>query len=353
MRFAHRRAAQRPIPVAMRTSVAFLALLTSAPSQDDARGEMPTDAAATLEPVTAVATRGQHSTSLATPVVRVPFDSSVRYVAVDVLIDGTGPYRFNVDTGASLAGAIDVTLAHRLGLREVGRARNTDGTGAVVDRPIVRADSLVVGHAEFRAVRLLVEDFEWVSPAGSPPTNGLLGFPLFAELLLTIDYPRRELVLRSGSLPTEPSATTLGFELDAGVPAIELGIGADRFAAIVDTGNPTALTLPHSFRKLVSTKLPPRIVAHGRSAYHSFAYLGAPLAAPLRLAGTTFDDVGVMFAPAFDAPLLGYELLRHFAVTFDQVSRRIRFESPVVVAATGHGSRDRQERESGGHDDGR
>jgi len=126
-----------------------------------------------------------------------------RRVLVEVRIDGKGPYRFVLDTRAAGGGRIRPELATQLGLKVVGQAVTGDPSGKnrrTVD--IVEAGSLAVGDLTVTGVKLAVGV---LPPApGRPETelDGILGVGLFADHLLTLDYPARKVRIEKGSLPS-------------------------------------------------------------------------------------------------------------------------------------------------------
>lgn len=68
---------------------------------------------------------------------------------VPVTIDGKGPFAFALDTGAAKS-AIDSKLADRLGLKQIGTARNLEGVGGSVQAKIVRIASWHIGSIKLR-----------------------------------------------------------------------------------------------------------------------------------------------------------------------------------------------------------
>src|SRR2546423_1718785 len=76
--------------------------------------------------------------------------------AVNVMVNGTGPYLFLIDTGGQGKARADVSLVRRLGLAAVGRDLSGDGSGRN-DRQLDRVtfDRLAVGGVELRHVPAL------------------------------------------------------------------------------------------------------------------------------------------------------------------------------------------------------
>src|SRR5215212_7278218 len=95
---------------------------------------------------------------------------------VEIMVNGRGPFRFGVETGA---GFVAVSRAF------VEAAGPLPRSGGPDEIPEYRVDSITLGGATFHDVK--------VSAMPRPPTgvDGVLGLPFFRDLLLTIDYPAR------------------------------------------------------------------------------------------------------------------------------------------------------------------
>ena len=150
-------------------------------------------------------------------------------VVVPVSVDGQGPFLFRIDTGSSVSLALDAALANQLGLVRAGEA----STGFAIE-------SLELGGATFRDVAATVRDSASAAvavPAGSPVplVQGVLGFPFFHDVLLTIDYAAGTVELQQGSLSAETEGVVpLVGALDT--PQVPLQIGDHVYLARIDTG---------------------------------------------------------------------------------------------------------------------
>src|SRR5258708_22209777 len=72
--------------------------------------------------------------------------------AVEVMVNGQGPFLFAIDTGATDAARLDSSLVERLGIRVTGTSTHSDGSNQKTKLGVVRLDSLVIGGVEFRNV---------------------------------------------------------------------------------------------------------------------------------------------------------------------------------------------------------
>jgi hypothetical protein len=252
-------------------------------------------------------------------------------VLLEVRIDGKGPYRFALDTGAGGGGRISSALARTLGLKVVGQAMAGDPTGKnrqAID--IVEAGSLAVGGATFSGVHLGVRDFP-SAPGGEPGFDGILGIGLFEGYLLTLDYPGQRVRIENGELPAADGREILNFENPRGIPSIRVKIGDLELAADVDSGNQRGeLVLPASYIGKVPLEKDPVVIGRGRTGSNEFEIKQAPLKGAVRIGGQTVERPLVDFVEGFPTANLGHAFLRRFAVTIDQKNHRIRFRLPAA-----------------------
>ncbi len=260
---------------------------------------------------------------LSSPVIEVPMLAGDE-VLLEVRVDGKGPYRFALDTGAARGGRIDGRLAKTLGLPVVGRALTGDPTGKNrQEAEIVQAHTLTLGGASFQDVELLARDFQ----SGPGATfDGVLGIGLFKELLLTLDYPARRVRLETGELPpAEGHPEILDFTDPHGVPEIALKIGDVELRAEVDSGNMKGeVVLPASNIGKVPLEKDPEVVGHGRTGFNEFEIKQAPLRGALHIAGQTVEHIRIDFVDIFPQANLGAAFLRRFVVTIDGKNHRLR-----------------------------
>src|ERR1700757_2889239 len=104
---------------------------------------------------------------------------------VMVTVNGKGPFRFIVDTGTGGDAIITTQLAEQLDLPLAGEARLSDPTGqGGPTAPLRRIDSLSVAGVDFSSTK----GVEHSVPTGGGSCQGMLGFTLFRDFLLTLDY---------------------------------------------------------------------------------------------------------------------------------------------------------------------
>ena len=132
-------------------------------------------------------------TLLAADSVVVPFEELPSgHLVVPCTIDGHGPYRFVVDTGAN-AFVIDPDVAKDLDidLAKVPRRKAHAADGAPVSVPVVELSDVRLGTRVLRRASSVVTDVDAL--VGEADVRGILSQDMFAGDRLEVDFPRHEL----------------------------------------------------------------------------------------------------------------------------------------------------------------
>ena len=241
---------------------------------------------------------------------------------VEVKLNGQGPFVFMIDTGAGMQADIDPSVAERLKLPLSGRAINGDPSGQN-DREVATAtiESLSIGKAEFRNVIAVIRPQRITKDY--PDVDGILGFALFTDYLLTLDYPTMHVRLARGSLPPANAVDVLNFELENRIPIVELRIGKIRVPAHVDSGNFVAgFLLPAEIVEQLQLQSEAITVGGARSVTNRIQLKQVQLRDTIRLGSFEYPQPTIAF-PALSDTNIGFSVLRDFALTFDQKNCRL------------------------------
>ena len=243
---------------------------------------------------------------------------------VMVTINGKGPFRFVIDTGTGGDALVTPELATELGLPTVGHATLSDPSGQGAKRaPIVQIDSLEVAGVRFTGIRAISHSF--FAEAGT--CEGLLGFTLFRDYLLTLDFPDRLVTLSGGALAADGGKSVLPFRMPEGVPIAYLKVdGLQPVEAQLDSGG-GGLVLPEKLAAHLKYDVDPVVFASGRSVSARFEMKAAKLASDVKLGRYTFTHPVVEIHPAFPLVNFGSPPMQIFAITFDQKNLLVRFAS--------------------------
>ena len=243
---------------------------------------------------------------------------------VMVTINGRGPFRFIVDTGTGGDAIVSPELAGQLDLPITGEARLNDPTGrGGQDARIRKIDTLRVAGVNFYAVRAI----EHALPVRDGACQGMLGFTLFKDFLLTLDYVNGRMILATGELAPDGEKSVLPFRMPDGVPIARLRIGNRDIEAQIDSGG-AGLSLPERLIPELRLFAEPVLFAKGESLSTRFKIKVARLASDVRMGDITLDRPWVEINPVFPLANFGSCPLQHFIVTFDQENRLVRMEGP-------------------------
>ena len=244
---------------------------------------------------------------------------------IEVKLNGRGPFVFAIDTGGGMQADIDPSVATQLKLEPLGTVRHGDPSLQNDRRlEITRIDSLAFGGAEFRNVTALVRPQRITKDY--PAVDGILGFALFTDYLLTLDYPAMEVRLAHGNLPVANGADILSFEIENHIPVIEVAIGKLRLKAHIDSGNFVAgFILPEAVVEQLPLLSPPVIVGRARSVSNQIEIKQAQLRDTIHIGSFDYPQATIAF-PALSETNVGFKVLREFALTFDQKNKRMKFK---------------------------
>lgn len=238
--------------------------------------------------------------------------------------------RFLVDTGSSTT-YVSPEVARKLTVKTKDapatvRIESVHGEVVTLPRAVLRR--LQVGTAVFEHVPVALYDFAELSEHLGLKVDGLLGFPLFRDRLLTLDYAQARLLLAPLSAGAahpprdRPGHSTLTFSNEQGVPFIPVQLGNESFVVLIDTGSDGALALNPA-------GLHPRFLHGPRPGTFVSSLAGDRQQEVGRLAQDLLVGTHVVAQPIVDltghVSTLGGELLRHFTLTFDQRRKLVTF----------------------------
>jgi len=263
-------------------------------------------------------------TTLGSPLVMLPARLIGNHLLVEVKWDRFGPYHFLVDTGSSVT-LVTPALARRYPGRTVPPASVTPVRGAdgrILELPRGSLRRLELGEARFEDLDVLIYDCAPLSAHLGVRIDGVLGFPLFREVLLTLDYPGSRVILRPARDPLPVPGTVVPFDDARKTPLISVRLGDRSIAALIDSGsdalfslNPVGLAPQFAFGPTTGATV-------GTISGDRTQRIGR-LAGTLAIGGYEFRQPVVEVTDTLSA--IGGGMLRHFSVTFDQQHDRVTF----------------------------
>jgi hypothetical protein len=239
--------------------------------------------------------------------------SRVPLPVIEVTINGKGPFRFGIETGARFVG-VSRGFADSLGLRRVGGPDQL---------PQFVADSIDVGAASFRGVPVAT------LPAAARGVDGILGLPFYQGLLLTIDYPARIARLERGSLPKPNGHDVLRLQRAGDFWSLPVSIGSRALDAVLDTRSTGTFSITPAVASTLKFDGGLEVIGRaGGAAIPVTEVRGGRLAGDVTIGQYTFPHPLITvreLPPGFPAgPLVGSSILQYFAVTLDQRNGRLR-----------------------------
>lgn len=256
--------------------------------------------------------------------VRVPAQIVANFFFVEATQADGQTYRFMVDTGSSVT-YVSSPLANALKKKERrGTPPRTlpvrGANGRTIELPAITLHRFRLGEAHFDDVPAVIYDFSEFSAHVGQKIDGIIGFPLFRDTLLTLDYPAGQLEIAPNPVVApppvrQPNTSVIPFNREQSTPLIPVQMDNESFFALIDSGSDLGLSLNPA-------GLHPRF-SHGPRVG---LMVGSLDGNKRQLVGRLEQNIALgtqlVQRPIVDLTenlsSLGGELLRHFRLTFDQ-----------------------------------
>jgi Aspartyl protease/PDZ domain len=269
------------------------------------------------------------------PVAIIPFSIVDGRILIETRLDGRGPFRMILDSGASAV--LSQVVAERLRL-SLSKPHLESGTGN---------KTFGVSVATIRAIQLGSSglsdiDFDVMSMVDMPPVfgtveiDGILGRPVFDRYTVQVDYDRHLLLLFTpGTFRPGSSDTPVPFTRVRDVPLVKASLDGHDGLFGVDLGARSSLLVNGWFAE-VSHLIPlfqegPDMITgwgfggaiHGKlGRAQEFDLANAKIEQPVVRLSTQRSG---LLSRTDTAGLIGADILRQFTLTFDPVRQVIYF----------------------------
>jgi len=250
-------------------------------------------------------------------IIDVPFDIVDGRIHVQVQVNGSGPYRFAIDTGASGMARADARLVRQLALPADASTRHSDGV-QTAEADTVRINTLALDGLRRSDVIALTRDYN-ARQSKDAAFDGILARGFFADGVLIIDYPQRRLQFRRdiNLLPAQPD--TLAYSRAFRIPVT---IGTVTTEAQLDTGANVAMVLPTAlFRRAAGAAVTTGdrlTLSHGEvDGGH------AQLDVPVLIGGLALQGLHVRVSDHYPEAVVGAHALQEAVVLIDQRSQQV------------------------------
>jgi hypothetical protein len=247
---------------------------------------------------------------------------------VDVRINGKGPYRFILDTGA-VTTVVSDELSRELSLTPPAGVQVASMGGGPAPAIVVIHD-LRIGNATLEGIIAAAMPLGGLLKGEDAP-RGILSAASFPGYLLTYDYPGKRILIKRGALETADSRSIFEYTEDQVLPTVPVRIAGHDTQVHLDTGSPFGLVLPVKFLTELPLASPPKEAGRVHTGGGEFPVSSARVDGTIELGKYKLDLDEVRFSDARPGPgptvgNIGYDVLRHFVVTLDSRNRRIRID---------------------------
>lgn len=265
-------------------------------------------------------------TTFGTPLVVLPAATLGNYLVIEAKWDRYGPYRFLIDTGSSVT-LVSTELARRYPVKYTPattapqvRVKSAEGEIALLATTTLRR--LDLGDVRFDDVPALMYDCAPLSAHLGVKIDGILGFPLFRDTVLTLDYPHSRVLLSpSRTAPLLPGST-IPFNNANKTPLIPISMGDTPFIALIDSGSDAPLSLN-------PVGLQPKFAVAPRPGPTVGTLTGDRTQQLGRLADSLKIGTYALQSPLVEMTdelsAIGAAILKNFTITFDQKRNQVTF----------------------------
>ena len=240
---------------------------------------------------------------------------------VDVRINGKGPFHFILDTGASQT-IVDESLTRELSLP------SAEGLGG---RATVTIEEFRVGDAVLRGLRAGSMGGMLSSVSGPDGPRGVLSAAAFPGHLVILDYPGHRVSIKPGALPAADNRRVFEYRAHEILPVIPVRVAGHEYRIHLDSGSPSAVTLPTKYAAELPLAAPPVTIGQARTVAGTFPVQAATVNGAVEIGEFTVDVTEIKFSdlrPGAEPGIgnVGGLFLKSFVVTCDSANRRVRFE---------------------------
>lgn len=276
----------------------------------------------------------RHQATEGATLATLPIELTRRGAVIEAGVDGRGPFRLIVDSGAEVT-YLSHEIVGSLGDDvEVIRSAESIADRDARKKATIQLKTITLGNLTLEGVPAVVVDLSTIFGESDTP-DGLLGFPVFADYLLSLDLPGERLHVLGGSLPPADGKTVLEYTLEEveGVPgkfpAIRILLDGRMLRARLDVTGSGEIMLPIGFKGELSLANEPGRMAMARTPDGDFDIFGATLDGKAMVGSHGLERPKVRFSELYKDASLGTDILNRFALTFDQVNRRVLLEQPA------------------------
>ncbi len=273
---------------------------------------------------------------LSTPTSLQLTQMSSKHYFINVTINGKGPFRFMVDTGAPIS-VISQRLANTLHLEKSKRIKFTRNNKQF-NANLYRIPMLKIGNAELIDYDMIVYPeptiISYFKKEFNEHIDGILGFGAFSDYLITLDFPKKRFILENGQLkPNQQKVSSFNIKEKLPVTSIIFKDGSNhsmQYHFVIDTGSNEQFTLPPMVNFLPYKKTNSQMIKNG-THYGEYTALKEKIVADAYWGDSKFVNPTVVYNKSIydsNVPfgLMGLEVMDKLKITIDQKKKLIKIE---------------------------
>ncbi|MCK5124919.1 MAG: retropepsin-like domain-containing protein [candidate division Zixibacteria bacterium] len=171
----------------------------------------------------------------------IPFEQVNRHIYLDAKINGLGPFKFLLDSGAGKS-LISKRVAESLNVHSTGDIP-VRGIGGFGNISFGKIDSISLGQLSLYQKNTVIADLSAFTGGPTGRLDGILGFDFFVRLPLAIDFNRQELTLYNPLQNDSRDLQLHDFELYNNTPLVQARIDGKPIRLLLDLGAQSAVLL--------------------------------------------------------------------------------------------------------------
>ena len=195
----------------------------------------------------------------------------------------------------------------------------------------VMLDNVDVGGLPFSSFKPTVRELDHLGRALGRDFDVFLPFHTFDNYLLTLDYDREKIRLTRGQLPEPDGVEVFSTRGKDRRTWLKTRIGNEDRRLLIDSGSNGSMSV--SSDADVQWVRPPAAMRAAQGIRDIEVGVVGRFDGSIRIGPLDFENPIVSLTE--ETELIGYDVLRHFVLTFDQVNRRVRLqpvsEQPVTL----------------------
>lgn len=258
------------------------------------------------------------------------------HLFVTVRVNGRGPFRFLLDSGAGST-VLSLRVANQLGIPVSGGvpARGVGGFGALGFGAI---DSITIDQLTLQYSKIMVADFDSLAGGMLADLDGVLGYDFFARFPVRIDFAGSGLIIYRPDLPPKDiPGNQLPLDIYCQLPIINGALDGQPIRLAIDLGAQSGLMVQYNSRTygLVRARekkgTPTTKIGGvgGAKAVHTAVLDSLRIGTVLITAPSVMapDDFSGMPFPDYIEGIVGIDILKKFDLYMDYGRGKFRLET--------------------------